>query len=234
MQTIHPEDILDYIQCPRRALNNAKHKRKINTRLSIFKNVVKKAYNHQLQNRSYMLWRTVSNLLDKEIKRQTKSVKDHEKHTSLLPVVHKWYHTYYVHENTHLVVDLPVIINLDNRIIYHDVLDAVFMDDEIVISDFCEANKLDAVNSLVLYNDHLTQLKAWGLWKAFGQAPDKYQRFYVTKSTIGDVSYFIKGDILERAEKLIQHAGYGVFNGAYYPIRGEQCNTCPHFVTCSF
>lgn len=234
MQTIYPQDILAYTQCPRRTLHDNGTVKQKSSRLSVFKSVVKKAYKYQLKYRQYPLWRTVSNWLDKEIKTQVKSKKDYTNYTSLLPIIHKWYHKNFIHESTHLIVDLPIIINLDGRITYYDVIDLVLMDNKIEIVDFGTADKLESINSLTLYNDHLTQLRAWGLYRVFEIEPEKYTRYYMTKTTVEPVSYFLRGKVLETAEKLVQHAAYGMFNGSYYPIRGEQCNTCPYFINCSF
>lgn len=234
-QIIYPHNLITYSKCPKRALFSwDSDPPRLPPEFDILANVIRSAYLLFSRFNKPSTWKNIPVWLDKYLL-QNIGLDDYEKTKNLLARLHGWFFNYYLGDYCFPgLINVPVRIDLDQYLSYHDSIDIVGISERIHIFDFKVIPHKYPTGVMEIYNDFTSHVKTWGFHTAMKLKPDMYTRIYLRPNSIKHTSLLINDKFLSNASKTIEHMYRGISQGIFYPSRSEQCNYCPFFDKCTF
>jgi hypothetical protein len=235
---IRPHNLVTYSKCPKRAQFSWSDEPSLSLDARIVINVAKTAHLYHLRKEQPAPWYHMSTWMDKctrDIFADKAPRERYKESEHILTRICDWYRNVYKSKHCDpAMINLPITARLHQNRIYQDTIDIVSVGDNLKLFDFQEVNTGFYVSGVKIYEDLLSHIKAWGFWKASGIRPDSYVRIYLFPNTVKCATIRIMDNMMQNADRIINHLVDGIRHNVIYPARSEQCASCPYVQGCSF
>lgn len=225
---VQPQDILAYASCPLYCKATFGSSRTSPPEVALVGSLIKRVYNYHARHGELVDWKRVRRWIEESLSKNL----EYREIKGVLLKFQYWYDLYLKEYCDKGVANLPVVIKLDNIMMYRDMVPLVTTGKKLRLYDFRLGTRDYPVRRI--FNDLLAQARIWGLWRAAEVMPEEYVRIVIAPESIRMVRMNVLPDVVEKKiEPIVRQILRGIRDEVWYPAISVRCDGCAFKPSCS-